>query len=55
VGNGRAAVAAEPAPHRLARAALALPLLEGARDGEGGFGDDADEGCFFALVRCVSR
>ena len=45
MGDGRAAVAAEPAPHGVARVGGALPLLDGALDVELGLGDDADEGC----------
>jgi hypothetical protein len=44
VGYGRAAVGAEEAPDGLAGGALALPLLEGAVDGELVLGDNGDEG-----------
>jgi hypothetical protein len=43
VGNGRAAVGAEEAPDGLAGGALALPLLDGAVDGELVLGNDGDE------------
>lgn len=45
VGDGRAALLAEPAPDGLARGALALPLLDGAVHGELVLEDDAYEGC----------
>ncbi len=45
VGDGRAALLAEPAPHGVARVGGALPLLDGALHVELGLGDDADEGC----------
>lgn len=43
VGDGRAAVAAEPTPHRLAGGPGAFPLLDRAAHGEGGLRDDNDE------------
>lgn len=45
VGDGRSAVGAEESPDGLARAALALPLLDGAVDGQLVLRDDANEGC----------
>jgi hypothetical protein len=44
VGDGRAALLAEPAPDRIARGALALPFLDGAVGRELVLEDDADEG-----------
>jgi hypothetical protein len=44
VGNGAAAVTAEPAPDAVAAAAFAFPLLQGALDGELVLGNDSDEG-----------
>lgn len=44
VGDGAAAVAAEPAPDAVAAAAFALPLLQGTVDGELILGNDCDEG-----------
>ncbi len=54
VGDGRAAVAAEPAPDGVARVGDALPLLDGAVDCELVLGDDADEGCFLGVSMLVS-
>lgn len=44
VGDGGAAFGAEEAPDGVAGGALALPLLDGAVDGELVLGDDGDEG-----------
>lgn len=44
VGDGAAAVAAEPAPNAVAAAAFAFPLLQRALDGEFVLGDNGDEG-----------
>lgn len=44
VGNGRAALGAEESVDGVSRSGRAGPLLDGAVDGEGGFGDDGDEG-----------
>lgn len=43
VSDGRTALGAEKPPDRLARRALALPLLHGAIDGELVLGDNSDE------------
>jgi hypothetical protein len=44
VGNGAAAVTAEPAPDAVAAAAFAFPLLQGPLDGELVLGNDSDKG-----------
>lgn len=46
MGDGGAALAAEPTPNDVTRRTLgAAVLLYGAVDGELVFGDDGDEGC----------
>ena len=53
VSDGGAALGAEEAPDGVAGGALALPLLDGAVDGELVLGDDGDEGWGGVLVGCL--